>query len=239
MKKQIKIVIIMLCFLSSFCAHSSELVSMGSGMLDLCKKSAGEYPMTTLCATAALPVVAYSLYNKISIIDTIKNDLGFNESNDQPEQTRNYKFSTDVLQDLWTASRLYAYSLPFRLCVILAFNTLADNSNMPPQFEIRPSFTELVFATPIMEEIIFTYGWSNIIKREHNVLAASIVTPILFGAAHHHDDPKMWAFLACGAAASSFLRVRNYHASDHQSLAPIFSHMLHNAVVEAIQWSLS
>jgi hypothetical protein len=115
------------------------------------------------------------------------------------------------------------------LGVQMALRTmLAGKVSIQPQFENRdkPNAFYAILIAPALEELIFTYGISNILGPRYG----PIITPILFASLHDHTDMKTRILLFVGAVLNSYLRISNYHSQSQAALAPLLSHMLQNAL---------
>jgi hypothetical protein len=154
-----------------------------------------------------------------SIYKTIKSDLGLElQKQDEPYS---------LVKDVGAACRLVCYSWAAKKAVLYLASKLISLDAVPTQFKSGecPSVFGAVIAGPLIEEMIFTYGISNILGSKYG----PIVTPLIFGACHYNENPKRWALDAALCAAPSFFRTRHFH-SKKLTLAPIFSHAMTNAV---------
>ena len=157
------------------------------------------------------------------ISNTVKSDMGIlNKLEENPSPPYS------LTKDFAAGCRLYCYNFAAQVIINSVFKQVVDLKDLPPQFvKAQPLFDTCIRA-PIFEEALMTYVLSRVV----GLKCCQVITPLIFGYLHHHDNPKRWMFNAAHLAPLSYFSVRYYltRGQEESSLAPIFHHMIHNAV---------
>ena len=186
------------------------------------------------------PVLMLLQSSALSILNTIKTDLGFNGA--IPE--------TNLQDDILRGARLTLYKLLLKYLVIKGLQACSDRLNLY-SIDLQPlpgdyfNYTfnnpqEIIIRGPLLEEVIFTYlpflalkiTEQNCSPQQYHYtkLLTTAVMSVLFGAGHfQHPDVRDSINHAVVTFASHLLTTHSCFEHQKAPLSPLISHMLNNA----------
>ncbi len=168
------------------------------------------------------------------MFSTIKSDLGYG-----PRSFKQSGWLMHGVKQVATAARLLAYKRAINAIFISALatsgygNVITENLNKTSQFKpmsLALLVTAAVLISPPLEEGIFTHATAPMLSYVGGERLGRIITPLLFGAMHYHENPIRWAFHVAQLAPLSYLNISHLQQNPDNILVPTLHHMMHNAL---------